>query len=121
MVKTFLALWDSKRFSMPSRASFATIFSSELRSFRGEISKMGKLRFEAAEGEHDDLIFSVCQACWWAEEFIKPKRTFRVPSRAAAYPNPLLEAAAIGQLPGQDEELEHWLEVLPGGVIRMRS
>lgn len=111
MVKTFLALWDSKRFSMPAKASFASIFSGELRSFRGEISKMGKLRFEASEGEHDDLIFSVCQACWFAETFIKPKKSFKAPTIAICYGNDLLDEAnaALGFIPGQDDEPQSFI------------
>jgi hypothetical protein len=120
MVKTFLALWDSKRFTMPSKASFAGIFSSELRAFRGEISKMGKLRFEAAEGEHDDLIFSVCQACWFAEELVKPKRSFCAQKHAVAFGNPLVDEAneSLGPMAGQEEEPASWLWAGPG-YIRM--
>jgi len=83
MVTSFLALWDSKRFSMPGRASFAGMFSNELKAFRGEIGRLGRLRFEAEGSEHADLVMSVCQGCWFAEQFLKPKRKFQIPELAS--------------------------------------
>jgi len=87
---------------------------SELRDFRGELGKLGRIRFEAEEGSHDDLVMSVCQAVWFGEQFIKPKRVSRAPSQAVAYSSPLLEAAnsSLGPISEQDEEMKPWN--LPG-------
>lgn len=105
MVSTFLGIAEGGRFSMPSRVSFEGLFKSELRDFRGEISKLGRMRFEAEEGSHDDLIMSVIQATWFAEQFVKPRCSFKPPERAVSFSNPLLEAAnaSLGPISGQDE------------------
>jgi len=67
IVGKFLAAWDEGRVLMPVGASFLTMFQSELRAFRGEMSAQGRARFEAETGEHDDLVMSVAQAVWWGE------------------------------------------------------
>ena len=68
IVGKFLAAWDEGRVLMPSGASFLDMFQSELRAFRGEMSSNGRAKFEAAQGEHDDLVMSVAQAVWWCEK-----------------------------------------------------
>jgi len=67
LVGKFLAAWDEGRVLMPSTASFLSPFQKELRAFRGEMSSRGRVRFEAEQGEHDDLVLSVAQAVWWGE------------------------------------------------------
>lgn len=83
MVSAFLGMADGGRFTMPFKASFEELFKSELRDFRGELGKLGRVRFEAEEGSHDDLIMSVIQACWFAETFITRKKTFIAPPLAS--------------------------------------
>lgn len=107
MVSTFLGISEGGRFTMPSRVSFEGLFKSELRDFRGELGKLGRIRFEAEEGSHDDLVMSVVQGVWFGEQFIKPKRSYRVPSHAISFGNPLLEAAEI-PIAGQEEEWQEW-------------
>ena len=72
IVGKFLAAWDEGRVLMPSSASFLDMFQGELRAFRGEMSAQGRAKFEAEQGEHDDLVMSVAQAVWFAETQ-KPK------------------------------------------------
>jgi len=67
LVGKFLGAWDEGRVLMPSTASFLSPFQKELRAFRGEMSSRGRVRFEAEQGEHDDLVLSVGQAVWWGE------------------------------------------------------
>ncbi|MFA5378346.1 MAG: hypothetical protein WC455_21510 [Dehalococcoidia bacterium] len=67
IVGKFLAAWDDGRVQMPANASFLNMFQSELKAFRGEMSSQGRARFEAEQGEHDDLVMSVAQAVWWGE------------------------------------------------------
>lgn len=55
IVGKFLAAWDESRVLMPSGASFLDMFQGELRAFRGEMSAQGRAKFEAEQGEHDDL------------------------------------------------------------------
>lgn len=93
MVSAFLGIAEGGRFAMPTKASFSELFKSELRDFRGEMSKAGAVRFEAEEGCHDDLVMSVAQAIWFAETFIKPRSQEKAPTQAVAYPNSDLEEA----------------------------
>lgn len=83
MVSAFLGMADGGRFTMPFKASFEELFKSELRDFRGEMGKMGSIKFSAEEGSHDDLIMSVIQACWFADTFVKRPRNFQVPNVAS--------------------------------------
>ena len=83
MISAFLGIAEGGRFSMPSKASFAGIFKNELRDFRGEMGRMGSIKFEAEEGCHDDLVCSVAQSIWFSETFIKPRRSISVPGVAA--------------------------------------
>ena len=79
LVGRFLRAWDEGRVQMPSRASFLGMLQSELRAFRGEMSSQGRVRFEAMQGEHDDLILSVAQAVWWADSRPRPQKPFVQP------------------------------------------
>jgi len=72
IVGKFLAAWDEGRVLMPASASFLDMFQNELRAFRGEMSAQGRARFEAEQGEHDDLVMCVAQAVWWGEQRVEP-------------------------------------------------
>jgi hypothetical protein len=74
IVGKFLAAWDDGRVQMPANASFLDMFQSELKAFRGEMTSQGRAKFEAEQGEHDDLVMSVAQAVWWGEH-ASPKPT----------------------------------------------
>ena len=67
MVGKFLAAWDDGRVQVPANASWLPILEAELKAFRGYMSSQGRARFEAEQGEHDDMIMSVAQAVWWCE------------------------------------------------------
>lgn len=68
VIGKFLAAWDEGRVKVPSNASFWPLFEKELKAFRGEMSAMGRAKFEAAQGEHDDLVMAVAQAVWYGEQ-----------------------------------------------------
>ena len=72
LIGRFLRAWDEGRVKMPAAASFLDLFNSELRAFKGEMSSQGRVRFEAEQGEHDDLVLAVAQAVWWGETRPKP-------------------------------------------------
>ena len=85
IVGKFLAAWDEGRVLMPSNASFLDMFQRELRAFRGEMSAQGRAKFEASQGEHDDLVMAVAQGIWFAEHN-KPKiYTFTAPAHISSY------------------------------------
>ena len=83
MVSTFLGIVDGGRFTMPPKSSFESLFKAELRVFRGELGNLGRIRFEAEEGKNDDLVMSVCQSCYIGEQFVKPRKPFKVPPVAS--------------------------------------
>ncbi len=89
LVGKFLGAWDQGRVLVSSKASFFNPFKTELRAFRGEVSKLGKAKFEAEEGEHDDLVMSIAQAVWCCEQFVKPRKPVTVPHIAAFNSNEL--------------------------------
>jgi len=99
MVSVFMGLNLGGRFSMPPRASFEGLFKSELRDFRREMGRLDHIRFAAEEGKHDDLVLAVIQGCWFAEQFIKPRRSFfKVP-----------EVAAFENYPSESRSVESYL------------
>lgn len=106
MVSCFLGIIEGGRFTMPSGASFEGLFKSELRDFRGELGKLGRVRFEAEEGSHDDLVMSVCQAVWFVEQFIK-HRPFKAPVEAVVYGDSEAEMtnSFTGPMPNRGEDL----------------
>lgn len=67
VVGKFLAAWDAGRVQVPATASFLPILENELMAFRGSMSSMGRARFEAEQGEHDDLVMALAQAVWCFE------------------------------------------------------
>jgi hypothetical protein len=73
VVGRFLRAWDEGRVLMPAKASFLNLFHNELRAFKGAMSAVGRVRFEAEQGENDDLVMSVAQAVWWGEVPNQPK------------------------------------------------
>ena len=79
LIGRFLRAWDEGRVQMPSRASFLGMFQSELRAFRGEMSSQGRVRFEAEQGSHDDLVLAVAQAVWLLESRPRPPKPFALP------------------------------------------
>lgn len=72
LVGKFLAAWDDGRVQVPANASFRDLLVDELKAFRGHMSSQGRARFEAEQGEHDDMIMSIAQAVWWCETRPKP-------------------------------------------------
>lgn len=67
LIGKFLAAWDAGRVQVPATASFLPMLQTELEAFRGSMSSQGRARFEAEQGEHDDLVMSLAQAVWYFE------------------------------------------------------
>jgi hypothetical protein len=109
-----------------TKASFFEMFRSELKDFRGGVNKLRQdTHYEGLVGKHDDLILSVAQSIWFSEQFIRPpEKSFEVPTKAICYGDDMLDKAnaALGFIPGQDDEQEARGSWLPAGrgYIRMR-
>jgi hypothetical protein len=58
---------SSERLLIAKSLPHATLLKKELRDFRVKISKSAHETYEAREGQHDDLLLSVCVALFVAE------------------------------------------------------
>jgi hypothetical protein len=43
----------------------------EMLAFKAELKENGYSKFEAEEGENDDLLISLAQAVWYGEEILR--------------------------------------------------
>jgi hypothetical protein len=68
LVGTFLMAWDSGRVQVPAKASFLPMLEAELKAFRGSMTAQGRAKFEAEQGEHDDLVMALAQCVWYFEK-----------------------------------------------------
>lgn len=68
LIGTFLAAFDSGKVRINPSMPIWEALQQELLNYRAEISAQGRAKFEAAEGEHDDLLFSLALAVWYGEE-----------------------------------------------------
>jgi hypothetical protein len=67
LIGTFLGVLDSGRLQVNPNLPIWSQLERELVSYRAEISAQGHAKFEAAPGEHDDLLFALALAIFWAE------------------------------------------------------
>jgi len=87
MVGKFLAAWDAGRVQVPAAASFLPILENELKAFRGAMTAQGRAKFEAEQGEHDDLVMALAQAVWYFERH-KQREMPRLIFSGATKPGP---------------------------------
>lgn len=84
VIGKFLAAWDASRVQVPATASFLPILETELKAFRGAMTSQGRAKFEAEQGEHDDLVMALAQAVWYFEQhgpWKIPKLVFTAPRK----------------------------------------
>ena len=67
LIGTFLGVLDAGRLQVNPDLPIWPQLERELVSYRAEISTQGHAKFEAAPGEHDDLLFALALAIFWAE------------------------------------------------------
>ncbi len=69
---------------MGERVPFADVLINELRNFHVAVNiATGHGSYEAwREGDHDDLVFAVSLACWYAFEQKKKSERFRASCRS---------------------------------------
>jgi hypothetical protein len=46
----------------------------EMLGFRAELNAQGNTKFEAEEGENDDMLMSLAQGIWYGEEILRGGR-----------------------------------------------
>jgi len=85
LVSKFLSVFDAGKFLIPSIKAPAFIeLQKELRAFRADMSAKGYARFEAEQGEHDDMVLSIAMSVWLCEDVIKGPPP-PVPTEPTAY------------------------------------
>ena len=68
LIGMFLAAFDSGRVQINPNLPIYPQLERELINYRAEITDQGYAKFEARQGEHDDLLFALALAVWWGEE-----------------------------------------------------
>jgi hypothetical protein len=74
LIGTFLGAFDGGKVQVNPNMPIWPQLEKEMLSYRAEISAQGRAKFEAEEGEHDDMIFALAQAIWFGEEAKRGKR-----------------------------------------------
>jgi len=97
IIGKFLGAWDAGRILMPSNSTFYNPFKKELRAFRGSMTSQNRAKFEAEQGEHDDLVMAVAQAVYWCEIRDKPQRAvfYKLPADQRIKPAYRIPGTAI--------------------------
>lgn len=72
LVSSLQIFLQSDRLKIARALPLADVLAQELTNFRAKISTAGNATFEAwREKNHDDLVLSVAQCCWWTLEKAK--------------------------------------------------
>ena len=74
LIGTFLGAFDGGKVHVNPNMPIWPQLEKEMLAYRAEISAQGRAKFEAEEGEHDDMIFALAQAIWFGEEAKRGKR-----------------------------------------------
>lgn len=85
LATTVDVLLQTERLQFAEDLPLGSILAQELLSFRVKISlRTAHDSYEAwREGQHDDLVFAVCLACWWGERMrTRPRRRTHAVVRA---------------------------------------
>ena len=74
LIGTFLGAFDGGKVAVNPSMPIWPQLEKEMLAYRAEISAQGRAKFEAEEGEHDDMIFALAQAVWYGEEVKRGKK-----------------------------------------------
>ena len=62
-------LLQSGRLHIARELSHSETLARELKAFRVKLTASGRDRWEAQDGEHDDMVFALSLAAWWPERY----------------------------------------------------
>ncbi len=71
MIGKFLGAFDAGKVHVNPNMPIWPKVEHEMLSFRAEMSAQGRAKFEAEEGEHDDMLFALAQGVWYGEEILR--------------------------------------------------
>lgn len=74
LIGTFLGAFDAGKVRVNPNMPIWPALEREMLSFRAEMSAQGRAKFEAEQGEHDDMLFALAMAVWYGEEVLRGKR-----------------------------------------------
>lgn len=74
LVGKFLGAWDAGKVQVNSGQPLWPQLEREMLAFKAEMKENGYAKFEAEEGENDDLFISLAQAVWYGEEILRGGR-----------------------------------------------
>jgi hypothetical protein len=71
LIGKFLGAFDAGKVHINPNMPIWPQLEREMLSYRAEMSAQGRAKFEAEEGEHDDMLFALAQAVWYCEEMLR--------------------------------------------------
>jgi hypothetical protein len=71
LIGKFLGAFDAGKVHINPNMPIWPLLEREMLSYRAEMSAQGRAKFEAEEGEHDDMLFALAQAVWYGEEILR--------------------------------------------------
>lgn len=71
LIGKFLGAFDSGKVHINPNMPIWPLLEKEMLAYRAEMSSQGRAKFEAEEGQHDDMIFSLAQNIWFCEEVLR--------------------------------------------------
>ena len=74
LIGSFLGAFDAGKVRVNPNMPIWPALEREMLSFRAEMSAQGRAKFEAEQGEHDDMLFALAMAVWYGEEVLRGKR-----------------------------------------------
>ena len=74
LIGKFLGAFDAGKLHINPAMPILPLLEKEMLGFRAELSAQGNTKFEAEEGENDDMLMSLAQAVWYGEEILRGGR-----------------------------------------------
>ena len=74
LIGTFLGAFDAGKVRVNPNMPIWPQLEKEMLGFRAEMSAQGRAKFEAENGENDDMLFALALCVWYGEEVRRGKR-----------------------------------------------
>ncbi|MCK9569672.1 hypothetical protein M0R72_12085 [Candidatus Pacearchaeota archaeon] len=71
LVGKFLGAFDAGKVHVNPDMPIWPAVEREMLSFRAEMSAQGRVKLEAEQGEHDDMLFALALCIWYGEEILR--------------------------------------------------
>jgi hypothetical protein len=71
LIGKFLGAFDAGKVHVNPALPIWPKLEREMLAFRSELSAQGNAKFEAEQGENDDMLFALAQGVWYGEEILR--------------------------------------------------